>query len=171
MTDANASEPYSSRADARFGARFDGSSRTVMVTVLALIAACSLAFAACILLIAKDGYRSWRSPYPTILPRDLPVAVTPARPIGSYAEWFGPDDYPPAAIRAEQEGAVRVALLVGIDGRVEACEILAGSGIKRLDRGTCRAAVRNGRFTPARDAQGTAIVSRIELPRVRWALP
>ncbi|MGU3391485.1 TonB family protein [Sphingomonas sp. M1A8_2b] len=166
MTDANASEPYYSHLDARF----DGSSRIVMVTVLALVAACSLAFAACILLVARDGYRSWRSPYPRILPRDLPVAVTPARPIGRYADWFGPDDYPSTAIRAEQEGAVRVALLVGIDGRVEACEILARSGIRRLDRGTCRAAVRDGRFRPARDARGAAIVSRFALPRVRWAL-
>ncbi|MEG8042603.1 hypothetical protein QP164_07385 [Sphingomonas sp. LR59] len=69
MTDANASEPYSSRLDARF----DGSSRVVMVTVLALIAACSLAFAACIMFIAQDSYRSWRSPYPTILPVIFPL--------------------------------------------------------------------------------------------------
>ncbi len=152
-------------------ARFNGSSTRVMVTVLVTIATFGFALAACILLIAETGYRWWRLPIPTTIPRDLPVVADKARPVGRYSDWFGPDDYPASAVREEKEGAVRVALLVGADGSVEACEILARSGIGSLDRGTCRAAVRHGRFIPARDAKGRAIPSRIELPRVRWVLP
>lgn len=152
-------------------ARFDGSSTRVMVTVLTAIATFGLALAACILLIAEDGYRWWRLPIPTTIPRDLPVVAETAQPVGRYADWFGPDDYPASAVRAEKEGAVRIALLIGADGAVEACEIVARSGTNSLDRGTCRAAVRHGRFIAARDAKGRAIPSRIELPRVRWVLP
>lgn len=152
-------------------ARFDGSSTRVMVTVLVTIATFGLALAVCILLIAEDGYRWWRLPIPTTIPRDLPVVADKAEPVGRYADWFGPDDYPSSAARKGKEGAVKVALLVGSDGSVEACEVLAGSGTRSLDRGTCRAAVRHGHFTPARGAKGAAIASRIELPRVRWVLP
>jgi TonB family protein len=152
-------------------ARFDGSSTRVMVTVLVTIATFGLALAACILLIAEDGYRWWRLPTPTTIRRDLPVVADKAQPVGRYADWFGPDDYPSSAARKGKEGAVKVALLVGSDGSVEACEILARSGTNSLDRGTCRAAVRQGRFKPARDPKGRAIPSRIELPRVHWVLP
>jgi TonB family protein len=152
-------------------ARFDGSTARVMVIVLVAIALLSSAFAACVLLIASNGYRWLRTPFPTTIPRDLPVVAKPALPVGRYADWFNTDDYPESAARKGQEGAVKVALLVGADGSVDACEILAGSGTRSLDRGTCRAAVRHGYFTPARDAKGGAIPSRIELPRVHWVLP
>lgn len=157
--------------EAHAPARFDGSRRSVMIMVLVLIAILGLCFGGCVLLLADQGYRWWRAPVPTILPRNLPTVVDKARPVGRYADWFGPDDYPTSAARNGQEGSVRVAILVGSDGAVEACEILSSSGTRALDRGTCRAAVRHGRFTPARDARHHAIPSRIELPRVRWVLP
>ncbi len=153
------------------GARFDGSSTRVMAAVVASIAALSIALAACVLLIANDGYRWLRAPIPTTIPRDLPAAATPARPIGRYAEWFSAEDSPGSAARKGAEGVVKVAILVGSDGSVDACEVLAGSGTKSLDRATCRAAVRNGNFAPARGANGEVVASRIELPRVRWVLP
>ncbi|MEG3082389.1 energy transducer TonB [Sphingomonas sp. PB2P12] len=152
-------------------ARFDGGNTRVMIGVVAVIAALSIALAACILLIASSGYRLWRGPIPTTIPRDLPVVAKPARAVGRYADWFGPDDYPRSALRNGKEGAVKVALLVASDGLVEACEVVTGSGTSSLDRGTCRAAVRHGEFTPARDAKGRAIASRVDMPRVRWALP
>ncbi len=153
------------------GARFDGSSTRVMIVVVAVIAALGFAFAACVVLIASSGYRLWRAPIPTTIARDLPVVATPARPVGRYADWFGPDDYPRSAMQHGREGAVKVALLVASDGSVEACEVVTGSGTNSLDSGTCRAAVRHGEFTPARDAKDRAIASRVDMPRVRWALP
>jgi TonB family protein len=153
------------------GARFDGSTTHVIVVVVASIVALSFALAACVLSIASNGYRWWRAPFPTTIPRNLPSATTSATPIGRYADWFGTGDYPASAAREGKEGAVKAALLVAADGSVEACEVLVGSGTNSLDHGTCRAAVRHGRFTPARDAKGQAIPSRIELPHVRWALP
>lgn len=151
--------------------RFDGSTTRVMLVVVASIVALGFALAACLLLIASNGYRWWRAPFPTTIPRNLPLATTPAKPIGRYADWFDADDYPESARQASKEGAVKAALLVAADGSVEACEVLVGSGTSALDEGTCRAAVRHVQFTPARDAKGRAIPSRIELPRVRWALP
>ncbi len=151
--------------------RFDGSTTRVMVVVVASIVALGFALAACLLMIANNGFRWWHAPFPTTIPRNLPLANKPATPIGHYADWFGTDDYPASAARDGKEGVVKAALLVGADGSVEACEVLAGSGTLSLDRGTCRAAVRHGKFTPARDAKGHAIASRIDLPRVRWVLP
>ena len=151
--------------------RFDGSTTRVMVVVVASIVALGFALAACLLMIASNGYRWWRAPFPTTIPRNLPLATTPAKPIRRYADWFDADDYPESARQASKEGAVKAALLVAADGSVEAFEVLVGSGTSALDKGTCRAAVRHGQFIPARDAKGRAIPSRIELPRVRWALP
>ncbi|QAY80494.1 energy transducer TonB (plasmid) [Sphingosinicella sp. BN140058] len=47
-------------------------------------------------------------------------------------------DYPAAAIRAGEEGAVRAKITVGSNGRVTACEVVGSSGSVSLDMTTCR---------------------------------
>ena len=73
-------------------------------------------------------------------------------PLSAPASWFGPDDYPPAAIRAHQQGRVRFAIDVSALGAVTGCRIVESSGSADLDGQTCALAMRNGRFSPATTA-------------------
>ena len=107
------------------------------------------------------------TPEPTPTAADLSRAAV-AR--GRVGDWFPQDSYPPAAIRAQAEGRVGVAVTVLATGRIAGCEVVSSSGNADLDAATCRLAVRNGRFQPARNAAGDAVTARIVLPSVRWQL-
>jgi protein TonB len=63
-------------------------------------------------------------------------------------------DYPIAARKAGAEGAVAVRYTVGIDGKVEDCNIIQSSGNADLDETTCRLVQRRFKYAPARDADG-----------------
>jgi len=89
---------------------------------------------------------------------------------GNVGSYFGDDNYPPAAIRAEAQGRVSARLSVGADGRVSDCTIVASSGNSDLDSTTCRIARSRVRFTPAKDENGAPIASTFPL-NVRWVLP
>ena len=111
-------------------------------------------------------------PGPAIVPPS-PPAVSLARgvrPRGNQGDWFPQDSYPSAARRAEAEGRVSVQVTVGTDGRVSDCTVTASSGNADLDATTCRLARRNGRFEPARDAQGNPVASLFPLRGVHWRL-
>ncbi|PAX06578.1 energy transducer TonB [Sphingomonas lenta] len=109
-----------------------------------------------------------------------PVAAPPAPPPprvskaaglrGNPGQFFGADNYPPAAIRAGAEGRVVARLSVGADGRVSDCTVTTSSGNSDLDNTTCRIARSRVRFTPAQDQEGNPIASTYTLP-VRWELP
>lgn len=141
-----------------------------MIIVVSIVALLIVLRGVTTVWIIDDWYRWWRAPEPTTLPRSLPAAVSSPAPIGNPANWFSSDDYPKAALRAGAQGAVSVELLIGSDGRAEACEITRSSGSVLLDRATCRLAVRHGRFLPAKDADGQAVEGRYTLPRVIWRL-
>ena len=89
---------------------------------------------------------------------------------GNPGAFFGPDAYPPAAIRESAQGRVVARLTVGTDGRVADCQVTASSGNADLDSATCRIARSRVRFTPAQDEAGNPITSTYTLP-VRWVLP
>jgi protein TonB len=89
---------------------------------------------------------------------------------GNRAAWITTDDYPSAALRAEEEGVVTITVRVGADGRVGACTVTGSSGHGALDAATCRLYQRRARFTPARDDAGNAIETSYT-DRVRWELP
>lgn len=111
-------------------------------------------------------------PAPTLEPPALP-AVSLARgatPRGNQGDWFPPDSYPAAAQRAGAEGLVSLRVAVGTNGRVTDCSVTASSGNADLDNATCRLAKRNGRFEPARDAEGQPVASSATLRNVRWRL-
>jgi protein TonB len=115
-------------------------------------------------------------PAPPAPPSPAPPA--PQRPVVSQAaglkgnpgQYFGPDAYPAAALRAEAQGRVVAQLTVGTDGRVSGCSVTASSGNSDLDEATCRISKRSVRFTPAKDQSGNPISSSYTLP-VRWQLP
>lgn len=91
-------------------------------------------------------------------------------PAGDPAAWFGPDAYPPAAVRRSAQGRTVATLAIDAAGRVTGCSVAVSSGDGDLDATTCRIARSRGHFTPAMDDRGTAIASTYRLP-VRWVLP
>lgn len=96
--------------------------------------------------------------------------VPPVRARGNLAPYFVPEAYPEQAHLAREEGTVRFAFEVGPDGRVTGCSILASSGSRALDEGTCRIMRNQARLTPARDAEGRATSDRLTAS-IGWQLP
>lgn len=92
------------------------------------------------------------------------------RAIGNRGAWITTDDYPAAALRAEDEGVVSLTVQVGSDGRVTGCSVTASSGSATLDSAACRLYQRRARFEPARDDGGNAVATSYN-DRVRWQLP
>lgn len=93
-----------------------------------------------------------------------------AMPVGEIGQFFGSDNYPPAAIRAESQGRVVAALAIDPGGRVVSCAIESSSGSGVLDATTCAIATDRMIFDPATDHQGHAVAGQFRLP-VRWVLP
>ena len=93
-----------------------------------------------------------------------------ALPITQPVTWFGPNDYPPEAMRASEEGAVRFALKVSANGAVTGCDIVESSGSSTLDTQTCALAMRRAKFEPAVDDRGNHIASTFT-QRTRWVIP
>jgi TonB family protein len=93
-----------------------------------------------------------------------------ATPAGSPAAWFGPDDYPPDALRRSEEGRVAFMVDVNVSGTPTGCHIVTSSGSSALDNGTCTVLMNKGRFKPARDASGKAVASTWS-SATRWAIP
>ncbi|WP_310474367.1 energy transducer TonB [Sandarakinorhabdus sp.] len=107
------------------------------------------------------------APAPPAPPAPPAVAPQPATPKGR-GNAFSDDDYPSASRAAEEEGVTRVSYVVGTDGRVSQCEVVQGSGFKRLDDATCSIIMRRFRFNPA-TRDGQAVPERKTQP-VRWRL-
>ena len=95
----------------------------------------------------------------------------PVDPRGDFAGMFSPDDYPAAALRNGDEGAVRARLTIGVEGRVLDCTVIRSSGHAALDDRTCVIFTERMRFEPARDAFGNAVEGSILTPAVSWQIP
>ncbi|MGN6279981.1 MAG: energy transducer TonB [Sphingomonas sp.] len=109
-------------------------------------------------------------PAPPAPPAPPPPRVSKAAGLkGNPGQFFGRDNYPPAAVRAGAEGRVAARLTVGTDGRVTDCVVTSSSGNNDLDETTCSIAKRRVRFTPAQDQNGNPIASTYPLA-VRWQL-
>jgi TonB family protein len=92
------------------------------------------------------------------------------RPPTAVSGTIDDDDYPAAAMRAGQSGAVVVRYVVGTGGRVSDCVVLVSSRSPELDSTTCRLFTQRLRFEPALDAEGRA-VSALLVRTVVWRLP
>ncbi len=109
----------------------------------------------------------------TTLPAPPPPPNT-ARPVGDVARWVGTDDYPQTAIRAGDEGRVRVTLAIDADGKPTGCAVAMSSGSSSLDNATCLTMMSRGRFdraTPGGAGSRPGEVRRWTSPPVRWVLP
>lgn len=96
--------------------------------------------------------------------------ATKPLPAGDMADWFSWDYYPPYAKRAGLEGRVGVKIHIDTQGVVSDCRVVMSSGVSVLDQTTCALAIRNGKFSPARNENGQVIESDVVLPVVRWQL-
>ena len=119
---------------------------------------------------SSDDGSSGDGARPSLAP--LPVegmSTVPAVPIGDPARWAGPDDYPAEALRAGEEGRVRVRLAINAAGVPSGCAVAESSGSWSLDNGTCGMMMRHGRFDAAPAGQ---VATRLWLsPGIRWRLP
>lgn len=71
--------------------------------------------------------------------------------------------YPSSAKRAGQEGTARIIATVSSSGKISATRVGTSSGFSALDSAAL-AAVKNWRFTPARNGLGEAIPHQVSLP-------
>jgi protein TonB len=117
-------------------------------------------------------------PAPIIHPTAPPAPPPPAKPSeavglkpkGSPSDWVTPDDYPPAALRNNEQGSTGFKLEVGPDGRVTGCTVTRSSGFSDLDETACKLLPRRARFSPAKDAAGNGLASTYN-SSVRWQIP
>jgi TonB family protein len=94
----------------------------------------------------------------------------PARGLAPLPQLFSSDDYPAAALRAEEEGAVGFRLDIGKDGRVAGCTVTGSSGSSALDSTTCALLTARARFSPALDRKGRPVADSFS-GRIVWRIP
>ncbi|USI72634.1 energy transducer TonB [Sphingomonas morindae] len=103
-------------------------------------------------------------------PPARPSQAVGAKPKGSPSGWVTTDDYPPAALRNEEQGRVGFKLDIDGTGRATNCTVTSSSGHPDLDDTACKLLVRRARFSPAKDAAGNGIPSAYS-STVVWQIP
>src|SRR5690349_19518343 len=78
--------------------------------------------------------------------------------------------YPPRALAAGEQGAVRFRAEVDTKGNVMSCKVTEGSGHKRLDRETCELIIDHATFKPTLDSEGKAREA-VHDGIVNWRIP
>ena len=78
--------------------------------------------------------------------------------------------YPPRALAAGEQGAVRFRAEVDRRGNVMSCAVTASSGYERLDQETCDLIVEHATFKPTLDSEGKARAA-IHDGIVNWRIP
>lgn len=111
--------------------------------------------------------RAGRAPVLASSPRVIASRALPRKP---RSTWVTTDDYPDAALRAEEEGSVTVKLAINRGGEVAGCDVVQSSGSVALDTATCRTVRRRARYQPATDQAGQP-VDATDNHTVRWSLP
>lgn len=100
------------------------------------------------------------------------TALTPdaSQSVQSKNDEFIFSKYPPRALAAGEQGAVRFRAEVNEKGLVLGCEVTQSSGHWRLDRETCELIVNHATFKPTLDSDGKAR-SAVHDGVVNWRIP
>ncbi len=118
-------------------------------------------------------------PQPAYVPPAPPAPVAPPAPpaptgptqdataIGSSTS-VSEDDYPPASLRAEEQGRTVITVSINTQGRVDSCSVTTSSGFPKLDEKSCQIAQRRFRFKPALK-NGQPVAASKVMP-IRWQI-
>ena len=98
------------------------------------------------------------------------VAADAGAPVQTKNGEFIFSKYPPRALAAGEQGAVRFQAEVNAKGVVLGCKVTQGSGFERLDRETCDLIVNHATFKPVLDTQGNAQAA-VHDGIVNWRIP
>ena len=109
-------------------------------------------------------------------PAAPPAPVAPPAPTGptqaataiGSSTTVSEDDYPPASLRAEEQGRTVITVSINTQGRVDSCSVTTPSGFPKLDEKSCQIAQRRFRFKPALQ-NGTPVASTKVMP-IRWQI-
>ena len=96
--------------------------------------------------------------------------TVPARAKGNERDWVSNDDYPASALATGATGRVTVKYEISPTGRVQNCAVTTSSGNAELDRATCSALMRRGRYEPQRSPDGAPVATTAEFSQ-DWKLP
>lgn len=99
----------------------------------------------------------------------VPMMIRPPRSLVTPETYVEPGDYPPASVRAREEGTVRFVVGVGPDGKATGCSVSRSSGFKRLDDATCPIMLRKGIYFAATGGTGGGEVTMLE-QELKWSL-
>jgi TonB family protein len=97
------------------------------------------------------------------------VAPHGLKVLGNPGDWVMPDDYPPEALKANQQGISAFRLAIDGKGVVVGCTITGSSGSPVLDATACRLLTLRARFTPLTDRKGRGLASTYS-SAVRWSV-
>lgn len=105
------------------------------------------------------------------IPQPKPL-YTPkaAAPRNGPQGWISNDDYPTRDIRRGNEGVVGYRLVIGSDGKVDSCDIVASSGHAGLDQTTCTLLQKRAKFNPATNGEGARTTGTFA-GKVNWQIP
>jgi TonB family protein len=93
-----------------------------------------------------------------------------SRAKANIAALFSDEDYPAVAVRNDQGGRVRFALLIQEDGRVADCTIVETSGVPSLDSQACAMLKARAKFEPAQGNDGKPAKDAL-VGSIVWRMP
>lgn len=82
-----------------------------------------------------------------------------AIPKKNPAHWMSPNDYPSDMLMRGKRAIVQFRLNIDANGEPTACHIQQSTRPQAFDDAVCKAIMRNARFEPALDAEGTPLAS------------
>ena len=103
------------------------------------------------------------------VPDNAPLVGLERRATSDLARHFSDSDYPAVSIRQGDSGTVRFAMLIGEDGRVADCTVIATSGAAALDGQACAVLRDRAKFKPALDKDGKPTKDS-HLAAVKWKI-
>ncbi len=108
-------------------------------------------------------------PKPKPMPKPMFTASAP-KPKNDPGSWASTKDYPRVDLREGNEGVTHFMLVVGVNGRVSACNVTGSSGYTSLDAATCKLVSSRARFNPGQDTSG-AKSGGSYTGSIRWVIP
>jgi TonB family protein len=121
------------------------------------------------------GERSYNSREPRVFPERTFSHIVPPRILSYEMLGIGIGDYPSDALADGEQGSVTVRAIVGADGKVVYCRIIASTTKSAspdgpLEKRSCEIVRKKWSFLPAEDGKGQKQASAPEFKFV-WAIP